>query len=288
MPPSMADVAANRYDAMTIQSSTSSTTTTTTTTKRTSQSSTAQEGDVSAPTVGERKLIAETRTSRERKSVTFAANAKGRKTIHINNYTKEEITNCWFSSKEMREIKSDIRQTVAMLEQNQPIDEIRYSRRGVDIYKKEVWVVRTERKKKAQKAVFKKQMKCLVRATDGDFQQEYEYNDDDARKIAGVYKKANKESVLASYMKGVSMRSEELAGDEVPEMFQLSSDPIATLPSSSSSPLTATAICIEPQGKTIPQNDDCVVGCTTPTMQTTLQKKGRIQMRRNSIVNSAA
>lgn len=51
-----------------------------------------------------------TRIPRRRKSgVTFYEVVKARKTIHVADFTAEELRTCWYSSKDLREMKRDVR-----------------------------------------------------------------------------------------------------------------------------------------------------------------------------------
>jgi hypothetical protein len=69
-----------------------------------------------------------------KKVVTFQQSVKAKKTLHINNYTEEEIQACWFDDDESKQMKEEFR-LAANLAMNGLLPQ--ESSRGLELYTKE-------------------------------------------------------------------------------------------------------------------------------------------------------
>ena len=118
-----------------------------------------------------------------KKSITFSEAVKVKKTIHINNYTDDEIDACWYSNEECQRIRSDVKYAIqlvnnGLLEQ----DTEQYSRRGVECKTRENQLRRKQLRMAAWFAVFE--------------EQEYQYDEQhvdelDVEYISHAYKTAS-------------------------------------------------------------------------------------------------
>lgn len=99
-----------------------------------------------------------TRNVRPRKSVSFHPSVSVRKTIHINNYTDDEIDACWYNDKERQDIRGDIHFVVNLISNDllrQDTEE--YSRRGIDCRTRENVARRQKLRSLAWYSVFEEQ-----------------------------------------------------------------------------------------------------------------------------------
>jgi hypothetical protein len=126
------------------------------------------------------------------KSVSFSTKGVRRFVLHINEYTKEEIKACWYTSSEYSEMKQDIRRTVVMVQNNQPIDGREYCRRGVEIRTKEASKIRLSNKRRALYTVLNEQMRPQF-----DFVRH-------AWLLSAIYHNCTKNSKMAASMMGLA------------------------------------------------------------------------------------
>jgi hypothetical protein len=93
------------------------------------------------------------------KSVCFLGTVKAYPYIHINDFTNEEKTACWFNRKEMSEIKSDIRETIKFLCESMFIteDDSGTCSRGLEAFIPNKNVARRQRRRDAIAAVLHEQ-----------------------------------------------------------------------------------------------------------------------------------
>ena len=106
-----------------------------------------------SPSLSEKTLRQNKKTTK--KSVTFSESVKVKKTIHINNYTDDEIDACWYSDEECQMTRSDVKYAIqlvgnGLLEQ----DTEQYSRRGVECKTRENQLRRKQLRMAAWYAVF--------------------------------------------------------------------------------------------------------------------------------------
>ena len=149
-----------------------------------------------------------TTMTREKKTVTFAKRGSWRRTIHINEYTNEEIQATWYSRLEKKQIKEEIRVTVHLMSKgllsrrnidNAGIctcgdyDETHYSTRGIEYYTRKLSTIKIQNKRIALDTVLDEQ--AYQRAV---------YKSCDPVKLAEVYKEATHESKVIASLIGLS------------------------------------------------------------------------------------
>eukprot|EP00339_Tiarina_fusa_P020131 CAMPEP_0117022020 /NCGR_PEP_ID=MMETSP0472-20121206/16594_1 /TAXON_ID=693140 ORGANISM="Tiarina fusus, Strain LIS" /NCGR_SAMPLE_ID=MMETSP0472 /ASSEMBLY_ACC=CAM_ASM_000603 /LENGTH=200 /DNA_ID=CAMNT_0004727759 /DNA_START=32 /DNA_END=634 /DNA_ORIENTATION=+ len=74
-------------------------------------------------------------SSRANRTVSFNDAVRCIGTLHINNYTDEEVFNTWFTNQEFKQMKRDIKWTVSMMEQKEEHrceDGVHYCSRGLE------------------------------------------------------------------------------------------------------------------------------------------------------------
>jgi hypothetical protein len=74
------------------------------------------------------------RTKTSKKSVSFSpeVNNVPKHTLHIADYTDSELAACWYTSKEYKEWRKEIKYIVGLIETKECIDEENYSQRGLE------------------------------------------------------------------------------------------------------------------------------------------------------------
>ena len=70
--------------------------------------------------------------TKSKKSVSFNSSVRVKKTIHINNYTEQEIANTWWSREEEQQIREVASIVADMMSAGKQIDENKISRRGLE------------------------------------------------------------------------------------------------------------------------------------------------------------
>ena len=116
-----------------------------------------------------------------KKSITFNTRVSVRRTLHIANYSDEEVNACWYSSKEYSSIRNTVRETIYMVEDgkvSEADDCEMFCRRGLEGFTSEGMDGRRRRRTKAKMAVFDEQ--------DRQYDAGEEMDDD---KIGKIYRK---------------------------------------------------------------------------------------------------
>mmetsp|Transcript_123180 Transcript_123180/g.184219 ORF Transcript_123180/g.184219 Transcript_123180/m.184219 type:complete len:222 (-) Transcript_123180:50-715(-) len=144
------------------------------------------------------------------KSVTFAATAKMRLALHINQYTEAEIEACYYNGKDFRSFKLDVKRTVRMMEMKVSIDGSNTCTRGTEGYVREAALMRSKVRRAAQATVLKEQWKqCKNGQEQQQQQQGYQTPNEepeelDWEKIAAKYAPVSGASAVAAYVMGLS------------------------------------------------------------------------------------
>jgi hypothetical protein len=160
-------------------------------------------------------MKSEQQETTNKKSVAFAASAKMRLALHVNQYTAEEIQACYYSSEDFRSFKTDVKRTAKMIEFKQKMDETVYCTRGVEYKTREGKRIRSKLRSKADAAVFKEQMNQFF------LEEEEGKNCRDEEKLAAFYSEVVKASVVAAYITGLS---DEIVAQELAENQQKNPD----------------------------------------------------------------
>jgi hypothetical protein len=127
-----------------------------------------------------------------KKTVSFTPYVLGISHLHLDNYTDEEIRDCWFNQEEMRRIKQELRRTIIMIDKNLKLDEKKYCIRGTEGSTKRRKQSRLLNRMDAVEAVFNEQ------------KIQYKWGVWDDCKVAKVYSKASHTSKMEATMIGAS------------------------------------------------------------------------------------
>jgi hypothetical protein len=96
--------------------------------------------------------------SQQQRSVSFNDAVLGIDTLHVNNYTDEEVFNTWFTQREYKEMKREIKVTVAMIENKSNFAEgVNFSSRGLEDKTADTIVQKVEHRYFAMDAVLDEQ-----------------------------------------------------------------------------------------------------------------------------------
>lgn len=124
---------------------------------------------------------------KHQKEVSFNEVVKAKKTIHISNFSTDEIDNCWYTENDFEVMKRDVRFEVNLLENECIKDEgeceqgeMRHSTRGLQMFTKAGSKLRRECKRFSRNVVIEEQ----------ELQREEGSND--AEYIAEIYAMATK------------------------------------------------------------------------------------------------
>ncbi len=93
------------------------------------------------------------------KSVSFKEVVKAKKTIHVTNFSAEEVKSCWYTDEDFEIMKREVRFEVDLFE-NDCLDEkdnMRRSMRGLRMFTSAGGKLRRESKRRARNAVLKEQ-----------------------------------------------------------------------------------------------------------------------------------
>jgi hypothetical protein len=93
-----------------------------------------------------------------KKKVSFAASARVKFAIHINEYTDDEVQATWYNKDETRAIHDEIHVTVQLVLSGKPIDKKELSFRGLEFVTGEFLQQRSRNKAVARNAVLQEQV----------------------------------------------------------------------------------------------------------------------------------
>jgi hypothetical protein len=139
-------------------------------------------------------------TKTSKKSVSFSpgANNVPQHTLHINDYTDSELAACWYSSKEYREWRKEIKYVVGLIETND-IDEEQYSQRGLEHKTQDGKLARYTRRTDTVDAVMKQQY--LQRQQEGVSSYSSSSSDE---VLSSVYSEHSFKAQLEAYLRGMA------------------------------------------------------------------------------------
>jgi hypothetical protein len=100
--------------------------------------------------------------------VTFSPAVNVRYTLHINDYSDDEFDACWFSDEDYSTMVNVIKCTINMIEKKVLIDEVNFSRRGIEGRTKEATVLCWESRLTALNAVLDEQQIQLAEGAHDD------------------------------------------------------------------------------------------------------------------------
>jgi hypothetical protein len=126
------------------------------------------------------------------RSVTFSPTVYVRQTLHNNDYSDDEFEACWFSDEDYSTMKKVIKYTVNMIENKVLIDEVNFSRRGIEGRTKEATVLRWEGRLTALDAVLDEQQIQLAKGARDD------------ERLAIVYAECIYRSKMSAYLTGIA------------------------------------------------------------------------------------
>ena len=146
-------------------------------------------------------------------------------TLHVHDYTDEEIASCFYCVDEYRSFKFDATRTARMIAMKQAIDEEYFTARGIEHailaarrtlpggVKARATPTKHEIRQKAIHVVMEEQIRQFILCCEEDDRDARFCCDDSS--IASVYKAARNESVTSARMKGLSDEAVALASDKV-------------------------------------------------------------------------
>jgi hypothetical protein len=119
------------------------------------------------------------------RKVSFNNRVAVRKTLHITNYTNDEVEACWYNARETEEIRRHIRSILMVMESGdaEADDGVELCRRGLECFTFEGMKGRKRRRNRAKAAVFEEQ--------DRQYDADEEMDDE---KIAKAYMKRTRSS----------------------------------------------------------------------------------------------
>jgi hypothetical protein len=139
-----------------------------------------------------------TEQQRSTKSVTFAETAKVRLTLHINDYSDDEIDACYYSREHFYGFKRDIKRTARMMQMKRKIDENVFCTRGLESRTHAGNKTRSTKRKASVCSVLMEQMKQF-RSEEAEGKNCY-----DDEKIAAMYAPFTRNSTTSAYLTGLS------------------------------------------------------------------------------------
>ena len=142
------------------------------------------------------------RLEKVKKSVSFDSNAYMYRVLHINEYSKEEVLSSWYTTKEFKEIKNHIRDTILKMDLGVPLDEDKECSQGLETYTMKGSARKLQHRQAAAFAVFDEQ----------EEQDELGYCDDSDERIADVYQRHTYDSHIVARARGVQYRMSLSAG----------------------------------------------------------------------------
>ena len=133
-------------------------------------------------------------THKQHKTVSFHEVVKAKKTIHISDFSAEEIRSCWYKDEDYEVMKRDVRFEVNLLENDCLVENqsmMTRTARGLEIYSSTAGQVRREIKRRARNAVLEEQR---LQREEGSYDPEF---------IAEIYsmltKNASQNAIAAAY-----------------------------------------------------------------------------------------
>lgn len=148
----------------------------------------------------EQQLVDVKKTTRlspkPKRSVSFFPNAKGRLTMHIGEYTEEEIAACWYTKNEYRGFKTEACFTVNFLESKHDIGVKNYCKRGLEPFTRAGAKLLARNRDKAYRAVFREQI--------------IQDSEDKTNEVllSNVYQQASQQARLSARLTGLSDEKE--------------------------------------------------------------------------------
>ena len=135
-----------------------------------------------------RKSMTPTRATR---TVSFSPDVHVKRTLHINNYSDDEITATWFNETDFQRIHQEISVTVQMMERSEPIDHNKYCSRGLEFRTRVGAHQRLQNKVDARDAVLT--------------EQDLQWNEDidDPEMLADVYRDISRCCIVSAHMAGL-------------------------------------------------------------------------------------
>ena len=130
------------------------------------------------------------KSSRRKRSVTFMGLVKVKNTLHIKDYTKEEVSAAWYNESESSTIKFTTKVVVSQMERatkkkgGEPVDEDTVSTRGLE-----------GRTRKGQKKKFNARQEAQCAVLDEQYRQ-YAMDDFDPDHLALLYKECTYQSAI--------------------------------------------------------------------------------------------
>jgi hypothetical protein len=128
-----------------------------------------------------------------RSSVYFYPDVTVRPTLHICNYTKEEVESCWHKGNDIIKIKINIGRTLRKMADCQSLDDQNYCTRGLESGTKEGSEQKCLNRKRAINAVL---ILCRAQKDEGCILDEH--------MLAAVYKKFSHQCQIAAQLAGLA------------------------------------------------------------------------------------
>ena len=128
------------------------------------------------------------------KKVSFCEQARVKRTIHINDYASQEIQACWHSEADYERMERENEWTLDMIESGRGnvIDDVKFSRRGLEFRKEDRARMRSMNQLLAQDAVLSEQ----------ELQNSKGFSDPDV--IAALYVECSYRCQEAAYLVGLA------------------------------------------------------------------------------------
>ena len=132
-----------------------------------------------------------------KKTVSFSKNAKMKGTLHLDDYTTEEIQATWYARTEMKQIREDVRLTVKLMDEgllsSKDNEDSEYCTRGLECRTSRLSPIKTHNKRIARDVVLDEQ----------DYQQ-FQLMTCDPERLATVYNRVTYQCQVKASMVGLS------------------------------------------------------------------------------------
>jgi hypothetical protein len=132
-------------------------------------------------------------TPKATRAISFSPDVRVKKTLHLNNYSNDEIDACWYNEAETKAIREQARRTVEQMQAEADLDGPKYCTRGLEILTAEGRRQRMENRFQAWDAVLNEQERQV---------EEGIWEDDEA--TAARYGDCCYASMVTASMQGVS------------------------------------------------------------------------------------